>query len=106
MVVHTVRTVFAPVMYLVCHVCAVTTSFALISIISLLQLRVFRITTIMLRARFARFVVVAFFKDWVFKYGILVSILSEDGPRFVSKVFQSVCRSLDISNVYTGTHYL
>lgn len=103
MVVHTVRTVFAPVLYLVCHVCAVTTGFAVISIISLLQLRVFRITTIMLRARL---VMVAFLKDWVFKYGILVSILSENGPRFVSKFFQSVCRSLDIRNLYTGTHYL
>lgn len=50
-------------------------------------------------------VAVALCEIWVFKYGITVSLVSENGPQFVSKLSQSVCRKLGITNFYTSTYH-
>lgn len=51
-------------------------------------------------------VAVALCEVCVFKYEIPVSLLSDIGPQFASKLFQSFCRMLGITNAYTSTYHL
>ena len=58
-----------------------------------------------LRTVTAYTVAVAFCEAWVFKYGVLRSLLSDNGPQFNAKFFQSACRVLGIANLYTSAYH-
>ena len=42
---------------------------------------------------------------WVFKYGIPRSLLSDNGPQFNAKFFNSACRILGITDLYTSAYH-
>ena len=46
----------------------------------------------------------AFCEAWSFKYSVPRSLLSDSGPQFNAKFFQSACRLLGITNLYTSVH--
>ena len=50
-------------------------------------------------------VAVAFCEAWVFKYGAPRSLLSDNGKQFVAQLFQSVCKILGVSNIFTATYH-
>ena len=42
---------------------------------------------------------------WVFVYGPTIYLLSDNGSQFTSRLFQDVCRILDIENIFTTTYH-
>ena len=58
-----------------------------------------------LRTTTAYTVATTFCDAWVFKYGVPRSLLSDNGPQFNAKFFQSVCRVLGITNLYTSAYH-
>lgn len=44
-------------------------------------------------------------KKWVYKYGPLKKILSDNEEQYISKSFQSVCQLLAITNVFISTYH-
>ena len=58
-----------------------------------------------LRSTTAYTVATAFCDAWVFKYGVPRSLFSDNGPQFNAKFFQSVCRVLGITNLYTSAYH-
>ena len=58
-----------------------------------------------LRTTTAYTVATAFCDAWVFKYGVPRSLLSDNGPQFNANFFQSVCRVLGITNLYTSAYH-
>ena len=51
-------------------------------------------------------VAVAFVEHWVFSFGPLECVISDNGKQFAAKFFQAVCELLGISNVFTSTYHL
>lgn len=47
----------------------------------------------------------AFIKEWVYVYGPPLILFSENGKRFVAKVFQDVCRIFGVKKVFTMTNH-
>ena len=58
-----------------------------------------------LRTINAYHVAVAFCEAWIFKYGPPKTLLSDNGKQFTSKFFQSVCRLLGLSNIFTSAYH-
>ena len=58
-----------------------------------------------LRTTTAYTVATAFCDAWVFKYGVPRLLLLDNGPKFNAKFFQSVCRVLEIKNLYTSAYH-
>ena len=58
-----------------------------------------------LRTVTAYIVATAFCDAWVFKYCVPCSWLSDNSPHFSAKFFQSVCRVLGITNLYTSAYH-
>ena len=58
-----------------------------------------------LRTITAYHVAVAFCTHWVFKYGPPRTLLSDNGPQFASRLFQSVCLELGTRNIFTSTYH-
>ena len=58
-----------------------------------------------LRITTAYTVATAFRDAWVFKYAVPSSLLSDNGPQFNAKLFQSVFRVLGITNFYTSAYH-
>jgi transposase InsO family protein len=54
-----------------------------------------------LRVTTALAVAQAFCDHWVFVFGPLVSLLTDNGPQFVGKFFQAACAELGIKKVVT-----
>ena len=50
-------------------------------------------------------VAVMFVNEWVFKYGAPEQLVSDNGPQFVSLLFQQVCKLLSINNAFTATYH-
>lgn len=46
-----------------------------------------------------------FVRDWAFVYGPPAQLLSDNGRQFTAKLFQSVCRSLRVANMFTTTYH-
>ena len=46
-----------------------------------------------------------FLDHWVFAYGAPTHVLSDNGSQFASKLFQFVCSSLGVRNVFTTTYH-
>ena len=46
-----------------------------------------------------------FVNDWVFQYGPLTELISENGGCFTSKFFLNVCSILSIKNNFTTTYH-
>lgn len=46
----------------------------------------------------------AFDSHWVFKYGALKDVLSDNGPQFASQLYQNTCRIQGISNTFTSAY--
>ena len=55
-----------------------------------------------LRSVSAYVVTVAFCEFWVFRYGVRKTLLSDNGPQFSSRFFQSVCDMLRVTNLFTS----
>jgi len=47
----------------------------------------------------------AFRRDWISVYGPPDTVLTDNGPQFVSLLFQGVCNLMGIRNLYTSTYH-
>ena len=47
----------------------------------------------------------AFVNHWIYKYGSPARLISDNGPQFVARFFQSVCRILGVRNVFTTAYH-
>jgi hypothetical protein len=62
--------------------------------------------TVPLRVTTALTVAQAFCYHWVFVYGPPVSLLTDNGPRFVAKFIQVACAELGIKKMFTTAYHL
>jgi transposase InsO family protein len=46
----------------------------------------------------------AFVDHWTYMYGPMVSLLTENGPKFTAKFFQAACAELGINKTYTTAY--
>lgn len=46
-----------------------------------------------------------FWNTWVYEYGLKKTLLSDNGKQFTSKLFQSLCPLLEITNVFTSPYH-
>ena len=53
----------------------------------------------------AQHVAIAFVEHWVFKYGPLKTLQSDNGSNFASKLFQRMCSYIGVANMYTSTYH-
>ena len=61
--------------------------------------------TVPLRGQSAAEVAKAFVNEWVLNYGPPKNLLADNGKCFTSKLFQEVCRILNIHNLFTTTYH-
>ena len=47
----------------------------------------------------------AFIDNWVIPYGLPVSLLSDNGPQFVSKIVETVCHTLGPKHLTTAAYH-
>ena len=61
--------------------------------------------TVPLRKITAAEVANAFVNNWVFTYSPPVYLLSDNGPQFTARLFQDICRILEIENLFVTTYH-
>lgn len=68
--------------------------------------RITKLTQVVtLRTVTANTVAVAFCEAWIFKYGVPKMLLSDNGPQFSARFFQSICVLIGVTNVFTSGYH-
>jgi Integrase zinc binding domain/Integrase core domain len=62
------------------------------------------VRTVPMKSTTADLVSMALFNEWLSMYGVPLILLSDNGPQFCSRFFQSVCAMLGIQQLFTATN--